>query len=118
MARIAVIEVTDGDADLFRKDELTRLLRRALSERGLPADFVSLMPPGTPSMATAALLVPLFEPRPATALAEAVRAWLAGRPGTLVTVTIDGDTIELADPVRKHEFTTWLLRRSGFDELS
>ena len=121
MAQVALVEVFEAHADPFRRDELTRWLRRELSERGVVADFVSLLPPpGGPAgaaapMASGALAVSLFSGPSVAALAEGVFCWLAAGEGRGVRVTAGGEGIELdgCGAEQRRLLVGWLLRHSG-----
>ncbi|WP_106398009.1 hypothetical protein [Actinocorallia populi] len=115
MAQVALIEVSEPDADPFRRDELARRLRRELWERGVAADFVSLLPPpGGPgeAMASGALAVPLCSGSAAAALAEGVCRWLAAGEGRAVRVRAGTGSVELTRGAGecRRSLLEWLLR--------
>jgi hypothetical protein len=112
MTLIALIEVAEEHSDLFHKDDVTRILRRTLSARGIPADTVSLMPPDTPSpMASSALIVPLYGAPPAAiALADALGDWLAAHPEAPLRIAVGDATFAFTDPDMRCAFATWLMR--------
>ncbi|MFD0684051.1 hypothetical protein [Actinomadura fibrosa] len=116
MTIIAFLEISGEGTDLFRRDELTRRLRRELAERGVAMEYHSEPPAdgagrgeaitvGTVSVAVTSSPV-------MSALTEGVFAFLAACPDGAVRISSGAGGIELSDPSSENRlrFSAWLGR--------
>lgn len=113
------VEVVDGSLDPDRIAEATLQLRSELRDLGV--DAIEHVPQqdviqgGKGSALEWAQLAVTFSGA-LPVMVDLIRSWKARRPSTTVTVTIDGDRLELsgADPeLERRAVETWLQRHSG-----
>jgi Effector Associated Constant Component 1 len=118
----ALLEISEEHADPLRMDELTRLLYRDMTDRGLRVERGAVSaPPGSKSGTAAvigAVTVAAASSPVIVALVEGVFAWLtAGRIARVqrtIKITRGDASIELSDPSpeQKQQLIEWLIQHA------